>query len=738
MLKPLVRSGTISVWDDTTIPVGGNWKEQIDSALAVAKVAVLLVTPNFLESDFIAKNELPPILNAAAKDGLVIFWVYVSSCLYRVTAIKNYQAAHDISKPLDSLPAAKRNAVLAAVCTKIEAVAEALIDTFHENSLRDAVPQSAPPVGQKPERPSTPEPPAIPVDISQIGQYAPANLIGRESETQTLVRSWNMALRGDLDRPFVLIITGMGGAGKSSLVAKWAALLSQQGWPGCAAALGWSFYSQGTREVASVSADRFLKYALAFFGDPAMAGKSEKPDVKGRRLAELIGQRRALLILDGLEPLQCPPSVPMAGQLRDSGLAALLQSLAAANRGLCIVTSRIFVKDLTRFLGTTVSEDALTGISTDAGAMLLRKLGVVGDDGPLKELVDDVRGHALTLTLLGSFLKRAYQGDIKKRDIVKLEKADSTVQGGHAFRTMEAYEQWLLQGGEEGKREVAILKMMGLFDRPADASSIKLLCSEIIPELNEPLLDLSEENWSISLSKLEESYLLTVDRAESAEIISVDAHPLLREYFAGKILPETRERAEKLLSKADRQSDIPPRLTRFQTGFPSLIVLDEEFVIENSTDSSPIRLPIAFPALQRRHGKHAIANAKYWKRIQTLADQRYRDWRTFHLWLLNYQASGSDQKKKFAADYLDGERSRFKDFCREISALPEAVRNAQPIALAPRVDKCLNVLTKCVTFSREDKEFQDGIRLTEWICEWLLECVTRAGLVLEKYFASTE
>jgi internalin A len=124
MLKPLVRNGTISVWDDTTIPVGGNWKEQIDSALALAKVAILLVTPNFLESAFIAKNELPPILNAAAKDGLVIFWVYVSSCLYQVTEIKDYQAAHDISRPLDSLPAAKRNAVLAAVCTKIEAVAK--------------------------------------------------------------------------------------------------------------------------------------------------------------------------------------------------------------------------------------------------------------------------------------------------------------------------------------------------------------------------------------------------------------------------------------------------------------------------------------------------------------------------------------------------------------------------------------------------------------------------------------
>jgi hypothetical protein len=111
------------------------------------------------------------------------------------------------------------------------------------------------------------------------------------------------------------------------------------------------------------------------------------------------------------------------------------------------------------------------------------------------------------------------------------------------------YEQWLLQGGEEGKREVAILRLMGLFDRPADASSIKVLCSEIIPDLNEPLVGQSEEDWSISFSKLEESHLLTVNRADSGEIISVDAHPLLREYFAGKVLPETRERCREAAFK---------------------------------------------------------------------------------------------------------------------------------------------------------------------------------------------
>jgi len=153
-----------------------------------------------------------------------------------------------------------------------------------------------------------------------------------------------------------------------------------------------------------------------------------------------------------------------------------------------------------------------------------------------EKLVENVKGHALTLTLLGGFLKRAFHGDIRQRDRVKFEKADEKMDGGHAFRTMAAYEQWLLRdGGDEGRREVAVLRLMGLFDRPADAGCLAALRREPIPGLTEPLAGLADDDWAFWLSGLEAAKLLTVNRDATGALVSLDAHPHLREYFAKQL-----------------------------------------------------------------------------------------------------------------------------------------------------------------------------------------------------------
>ncbi|MCI0656083.1 MAG: toll/interleukin-1 receptor domain-containing protein [Acidobacteria bacterium] len=158
-------------------------------------------------------------------------------------------------------------------------------------------------------------------DISRIDRYAPEELIGREGETRLLSGAWDQAVRGEPKRPHVVTFVALGGEGKTSLVAKWAAELAHQGWPGCDAVFAWSFYSQGTREQTAASSDVFLKEALSFFGDPELAESSAGAFEKGRRLAHLTGERRALLILDGLEPLQyAPAAVNHTFERRDIGV----------------------------------------------------------------------------------------------------------------------------------------------------------------------------------------------------------------------------------------------------------------------------------------------------------------------------------------------------------------------------------------------------------------------------------
>jgi internalin A len=123
-LKPLIRKSSLQIWDDTQIEAGDEWRQKIDSAISSAKVAVLLVSPDFLASDFIADHELPPFLDAAKNEGLTILWIPYRSSNYEVTEIANYQAAHPPAQPLSKLSPAEQDDAWVKICKKIQAAAD--------------------------------------------------------------------------------------------------------------------------------------------------------------------------------------------------------------------------------------------------------------------------------------------------------------------------------------------------------------------------------------------------------------------------------------------------------------------------------------------------------------------------------------------------------------------------------------------------------------------------------------
>jgi hypothetical protein len=121
-LKPLERLGTVSRWDDTMIQPGAKWREEIRRALESAKAAVLLVSADFLASDFIANHELPPLLAAAATEGAVVLPVIVSPCWFQQTEIAQFQTVNPPSRPLVGMRRAAQEAVFVKVTEAIEKV----------------------------------------------------------------------------------------------------------------------------------------------------------------------------------------------------------------------------------------------------------------------------------------------------------------------------------------------------------------------------------------------------------------------------------------------------------------------------------------------------------------------------------------------------------------------------------------------------------------------------------------
>jgi serine/threonine protein kinase len=136
-----------------------------------------------------------------------------------------------------------------------------------------------------------------------------SDVFGRDEDVAFLDRAWaNKHVN-------VLTIVAWAGVGKSTLVNHWLRRMAAKHYRSAELVFGWSFYRQGTSGGTS-SADEFLDAALTWFGDPdpRLGTAWEK-----ERLAKLVANRRTLLVLDGLEPLQNPPG-PQEGRLREPAL----------------------------------------------------------------------------------------------------------------------------------------------------------------------------------------------------------------------------------------------------------------------------------------------------------------------------------------------------------------------------------------------------------------------------------
>src|SRR5262249_13184611 len=109
--------------DDQQIKPGDEWLAEIKKSLSAAKLALLLVTQDFLRSDFIKRQELVSLLSGAEQGGLKIAWIAVKDCTVEDSPIYKFQALNDPKHPLATLGEAERDRVLHDIYTKVKDLA---------------------------------------------------------------------------------------------------------------------------------------------------------------------------------------------------------------------------------------------------------------------------------------------------------------------------------------------------------------------------------------------------------------------------------------------------------------------------------------------------------------------------------------------------------------------------------------------------------------------------------------
>jgi hypothetical protein len=549
-LKPGEKGRRYTVWIDRLMPGGADWSPEIEAKVRACDIFVLLVSTHSTGSDYILDKEVP-IVRERRRNGET---VHLYPLLLDWTPDVGLDQVRDKNlrprdgKPFSSLSSSERSRAMAEAANEIAGFAKEIEGAKAEaaamseflklpfgvarSETKDLIVS-----GMKIERiaPAARVEQAAPfVDITGLPETGYERLVGRDEELRRLDQAWSD------DKTNILSLIAEGGAGKSALVNEWLTRLQADGYRGATCVLGWSFYSQGSKERAT-AADAFLDWALDKLG---VKIESTSATAKGDAIAEALMARRALLMLDGVEPLQHGPG-PQPGQLKDQGLRALLRRVAAAptsaDHSVIVLTSRVAVADIQRFKDGAAPVVDVERLSDEAGAELLRDNDVWGIDRELRAASRDFGGHPLALTLLASLLKETQNGDVRRRDHIGGLIADpDNPRHDQARRVMESYEKEWLAGQPI---LLAILHCVGLFDRPASGDCLEALRAEpAISRLTDALVDLSDDQWGHAVARLREVRLLSP--RDPFDPQALDAHPLVREWF-GDRLKHTNEAAWK-------------------------------------------------------------------------------------------------------------------------------------------------------------------------------------------------
>lgn len=355
------------------------------------------------------------------------------------------------------------------------------------------------------------------VDLARLPIPRFHKLLGREKKLLEI------KFRLADENSYIEVVYGFGGVGKSALVSRVLDELAPE-YDGAQSVFGWSFYSQGSH-LTSTSAAPFFAEALQFF-DPGCEIPANEFE-QARKLAYILRKKRSLLVLDGLEPLQHPPSEAF-GRLRDRQLQSFLMEVAREGiDGLVVVTSRQPVEELHRY-ERSVHHMELGVLDEKSAVTILELLGVRGASHTLKEAAREVQCQPLALVLLGNLLSTYYMGDAGQYRVLPAVWDVDVNEAEHATRILKHYDEiW-----GPSSQQVAVLERLALIDRPMSQNEMDVVFGAAESEVPVP----SHPFFKKLLNDL------TIAGLVYESPIGVDCHPLVRSYFSNRLKVRSPEK----------------------------------------------------------------------------------------------------------------------------------------------------------------------------------------------------
>lgn len=498
-LKAL-RLEELEIWNDSNIKASAKWKDEIQNAIDSSNIAIVLVSASFLASDFINKQEIPMMLEAAKKRDMQIFPFIISACNWEIFPWLETIQARPLDnkrrqKPLEKMSKAVQNDALAKFTKEIyDLIISSPQQTIVHTSRGDT---------KK-------------IHISHGFPSVPNDIIGRENELE-----WLNELCSYQNNIRIAYLEAFGGVGKTSTINRWLNDFSVDEYGDFDYVFVHSFYSQGSSDIHTASFEPVLEELLSFFGIH-LSGVTNA-FTKVELLAKKLAQIKALVVFDGLEPLQYPTTAAehIRGALKDRELSYLFKTYTRQpqKNSLFIITTRQEIEDFKTLSSDFIQHKELHNLDKIHGVRLLKSKGVCGSQKELEAICDENGGHAFSLVLLAGYLVKVHKGEASKSALIP--PLTKTNEGNKANKMLNAYFEYF-----KSLPHINWLYIVGLFDRPCGKEALKVLIDKNIQNLTDKLHSISAEDMADTLADLRGLHLVLESKDGN-----IDAHPLVREYF---------------------------------------------------------------------------------------------------------------------------------------------------------------------------------------------------------------